>query len=119
MVYRLLITMNKNTVGGILIIAGLLIGLIGGYQFGKMSAEKDRYRSLDVMDSLKREIADRKEIIKYDTIMVQGERTIDTIKIYYKIKQNAQKMDTTAVAIVNRFDELLTANRNRENKGGK
>jgi hypothetical protein len=111
--------MNKNTLGAVLIIAGLLIGLVGGYQFGKMSVEKERYKDLDIMDSLKREISDRREIIKYDTIMVQGERSIDTIKIYYKIKQNAQKMDTTTAAVVSRFYELLTANRNRENKGGK
>jgi len=111
--------MNKYTIGGVLLIAGLLVGLIGGYQFGKISSDNKRYKDLEVMDSLKREIADRKEIIRYDTIMVQGERSIDTIKIYYKIKQNAQKMDTTTAAVIGRFDELLTANRNRENKGGK
>ena len=111
--------MNKNVVGAVLIIAGLLIGLVGGYQFEKMVIEKKRHNDLEVIDSLKKEIDDRKEIIKYDTIIVQGERSIDTIKVYYKIKQNAQKMDTTTAAVVSRFDELLTANRNRENKGGK
>lgn len=111
--------MNKYTTGGVLLIAGLLVGLIGGYQFGKISSDNKRYKDLEVMDSLKREIADRREIIKYDTIMVQGERSIDTIKIYYKIKQNEAKNDTSAIAIYDRFENLLSKNRNRADKRSK
>lgn len=111
--------MKTNIITVILVIIGLFVGCIGGYQLATINADKEKIKNINAIDSLSKLIADRSEIIKYDTIIVQGERSIDTIKIYYKIKQNAQKLDTTAIAIVNRFDELLTANRNRENKGSK
>ena len=111
--------MKTNIVTIILVVVGLFVGCIGGYQLATINIEKERLKNTQAMDSLVKVIADKSEIVKYDTIIVQGERSIDTIKIYYKIKQNAQKMDTTTASVIGRFDELLTANRIRENKGGK
>jgi len=71
------------------------------------------------IDSLKAIINDNQNIAKLDTIFIQGVHTIDTIKIYYKIKQNEAKNDTSATTIISKFEYLLSKNRNRADKRSK
>ena len=100
-----------------LLVAFFIIGMFIGFRVGIKETEYKNNNHL--VDSLKAIINDNEKVSKLDTIFLEGTHTIDTIKIYYKIKQNEAKNDTSAIDIYNRFQELLTKNRNRTNKGGK
>lgn len=97
-----------------LLIAFFVIGLFMGFRVGLKENEYKNNNRL--VDSLKAIINDNQKLAKLDTIYLEGVHTIDTIKIYYKIKQNEAKNDTSAIAIYDRFENLLSKNRNRTNK---
>ena len=94
-----------------------LIGIAVGFQAGK--EEYEHYPDHREIDSLKSIINDNEKVAKLDTIFIQGTHTIDTIKIYYKIKQNEAKNDTSATTIISKFEYLLSKNRNRADKRSK
>lgn len=100
-----------------LLIIFFIIGMFIGYRVGMKEIE-DKQNS-QLIDSLKSVINDNQKLAKLDTIYLEGIHTIDTIKIYYKTKQNEAKNDTSTIDIVNRFQELLSKNRNRTNQRGK
>ena len=100
-----------------LLVAFFITGLFIGFRVGIKETEYKNNSHL--VDSLKSIINDNEKVAKLDTIYLEGIHTIDTIKIYYKTKQNDAKNDTSTTAIISRFKDLLTKNRNRANKGGK
>ena len=100
-----------------LLVAFFIIGLFIGFRVGIKEIEYKQNNHL--VDSLKTIINDNEKVAKLDTIFLQGTHTIDTIKIYYKIKQNEAKNDTSAIDIYNRFQDLLSKNRIRADKRGK
>lgn len=100
-----------------LLIAFFVIGMFIGFRIG--IKEKEYKQNNYLVDSLKAIINDNRNIAKLDTIYIEGVHTIDTIKIYYKIKQNEAKNDTSAIAIYDRFENLLSKNRNRADKRSK
>ena len=100
-----------------LLIAFFVIGMFIGFRVG--IREKEYKQNSYLVDSLKAIINDNRNIAKLDTIFIQGIHTIDTIKIYYKIKQNEAKNDTSATTIISKFEYLLSKNRNRADKRSK
>ena len=100
-----------------LLVAFFVIGMFIGFRVGIKETEYKQNNYL--VDSLKAIINDNQKLSKLDTIFLQGTHTIDTIKIYYKIKQNEAKNDTSAIAIYDRFENLLSKNRFRKNQRSK
>jgi len=100
-----------------LLVAFFIIGLFIGFRVGIKEIEYKQNNHL--VDSLKTIINDNEKVAKLDTIFLQGTHTIDTIKIYYKIKQNEAKNDTSATTIISKFEYLLSKNRNRADKRSK
>jgi len=100
-----------------LLIFYFIIALFIGFLVG---IKENEYKNNNhLIDSLKSVINDNRKLAKLDTIYLEGVHTIDTIKIYYKIKQNEAKNDTSAIAIYDRFENLLSKNRNRKNQRSK
>ena len=99
-----------------LLVVYFIIGLFMGFRVGLK--ENEYKNNSHLIDSLKSVINDNQKLAKLDTIYLEGVHTIDTIKIYYKIKQNEAKNDTTIIGIYDRFQDLLAKNRYKANKGG-
>ena len=101
----------------IVLIIVVCLSFFIGFKTGKHENEYI-FRSREI-DSLKSIISNNQNIAKLDTIFIQGIHTIDTIKIYYKIKQNEAKNDTSVTTIISKFEYLLSKNRNRADKRSK